>query len=423
MKARVIIPLALLLSTFPFTLHSQMSWQKYESNPVIASSNHLGISGMPDDIFAFTPCVVAQDGGYRMWYSGMRGYYDFSISEAWSNDGRRWFVSKVPVLSPGGFDATGLRGPCVVKRPGGYNMYYYTGSGSSLKIGLATSEDGNTWTKYEGNPVLAPGEAGSWESVGVWAPMVTFEGGRFRMWYEGFDGQWASIGHATSEDGIHWTKDGANPVVPHGSSPDFDFRSAGEPRVLRIRFQYLLFYTGTNGSQSNSVGLATSRDGRTWTKHGPVLLPTAGAWDRSHTAACAVVLKDETLHMWYSGGSGSDWQIGYASCPYRTEDVDPLDQSALRIRSNYPNPFNPITTLSFVVPTAGRVRIVIYDMLGRVVRQLVDREMADGERTITWDGTADNGSQVASGSYVSRIEFLPPGATPSSAVQKMMIVR
>ncbi|MFH1502553.1 MAG: C1 family peptidase [Candidatus Eisenbacteria bacterium] len=73
---------------------------------------------------------------------------------------------------------------------------------------------------------------------------------------------------------------------------------------------------------------------------------------------------------------------------------------------NYPNPFNPSTSISYVVPASGaRVTIVVYDLSGRVVRTLVDGEKPAGEHAAVWLGRDDGGSELASGVYFYRVRI------------------
>jgi hypothetical protein len=70
---------------------------------------------------------------------------------------------------------------------------------------------------------------------------------------------------------------------------------------------------------------------------------------------------------------------------------------------NVPNPFNPSTTLRYVVPARSHVTLAIYDVAGRLVTTLVDTERTPGVSEIEWNGTDANGNPVASGVYVSRL--------------------
>jgi hypothetical protein len=65
----------------------------------------------------------------------------------------------------------------------------------------------------------------------------------------------------------------------------------------------------------------------------------------------------------------------------------------------FPNPFNPRTTISFVIPEAAHVDLTIYDVQGRKVRTLVDRELRAGRHEVSWDGNNDDGQRSSSGLY------------------------
>ena len=73
--------------------------------------------------------------------------------------------------------------------------------------------------------------------------------------------------------------------------------------------------------------------------------------------------------------------------------------------SNYPNPFNPRTTVSYTVPSRGAVSITIYDANGARIATLVDHvDRSAGAYTIEWDGRAQSGATVSTGMYFARIE-------------------
>ncbi|MBN1561038.1 hypothetical protein JW998_12365, partial [candidate division KSB1 bacterium] len=96
-------------------------------------------------------------------------------------------------------------------------------------------------------------------------------------------------------------------------------------------------------------------------------------------------------------------------------DVVPLFYS---LAQNSPNPFNPSTTIAYDLPTAGYVRLIIYDLLGRQIRTLVDSHKPTGRFRVTWDGRDENGLSVAGGLYFCRMQ-----AGEYSAVVKMVLVR
>jgi hypothetical protein len=74
------------------------------------------------------------------------------------------------------------------------------------------------------------------------------------------------------------------------------------------------------------------------------------------------------------------------------------------LEQNYPNPFNPTTNIKYSIPNDGLVKLKIYDLLGREVKQLVNSVQTAGYYTSEWDGTNNNGMKTASGIYFYRLE-------------------
>jgi len=122
-----------------------------------------------------------------------------------------------PVVSPGPkgtWDAGAIGSMNVLKVGETFHMYYEAWGvrGTSvadyltLQIGHATSGDGLHWTKDPANPVLPKGDG--WDKDGTWDPFVIFENGVFKMWYGGGENTHCDWGYATSKDGTHFTKAG-----------------------------------------------------------------------------------------------------------------------------------------------------------------------------------------------------------------------
>jgi len=76
---------------------------------------------------------------------------------------------------------------------------------------------------------------------------------------------------------------------------------------------------------------------------------------------------------------------------------------AYELSQNWPNPFNASTVIDFGLPQPGDVRLVVYDVLGRRVRHLLDDYLLAGYHSFTWNGLDDHGSPVASGMYFYRL--------------------
>jgi hypothetical protein len=177
------------------------------------------------------------------------------------------------------FDSVFALNPSVV---GGatYEMWYAGWSGDTepigggrvrhinYRIGHAVSADGLAWTKQPGpaggGAVIGLGGAGAPDSRGAADPFVIKEGGVYRMWYAGYDGEVWRICTASSLDGQLWTKQGIA-LGPGGDALDeLGLRS---PVVIRRNGGYELWYQGRSRSvPAFHVRRATGPDGNSWKK-------------------------------------------------------------------------------------------------------------------------------------------------------------
>lgn len=91
----------------------------------------------------------------------------------------------------------------------------------------------------------------------------------------------------------------------------------------------------------------------------------------------------------------------------KATDVDDTNQGQLPsnfdLAQNYPNPFNSSTVIQFALPSASRVQLDIFNILGQKVKSLVDQELPAGVVSVTWDGRNETGNNVASGVYFYRM--------------------
>jgi len=74
------------------------------------------------------------------------------------------------------------------------------------------------------------------------------------------------------------------------------------------------------------------------------------------------------------------------------------------LHQNYPNPFNPVTTLRYDLPEDAMVNITIYDMMGRIIKTMVNQNQNSGYKSIQWDATNNQGQPVSAGVYLYTIE-------------------
>lgn len=286
---------------------------KYGGNPVVS----VGPNGAWDDEDVWQPTVLKEGSSYKMWYVG----YDGStrrIGYATSPDGLTWTKhGSNPVLLPGtGWESNGVFAPAVITDSGLYKMWYAGGDNEgAVRIGYATSPDGVAWTKYDSNPVLGVGGDGTWEDEDVVEPTVLRMDSTYHLWYSAYDGQTSRIGHATSLDGITWSKDTANPVLDLGAPGAWDWLDVYGPSVIRYNDTFLLWYAGETLPEAYQTGYALSPDGSAWTRQ-QMLIPegSPGAFDDDSADYPAVITETGRFKIWYSGlKDGGSYTIGYAT--------------------------------------------------------------------------------------------------------------
>lgn len=94
--------------------------------------------------------------------------------------------------------------------------------------------------------------------------------------------------------------------------------------------------------------------------------------------------------------------LGFLYAPLSIDDQG-LVPMTFAVSQNFPNPFNPTTTISYQVPRSVNVTLQVYNVLGQRVKTLVNNRMDAGFYKAVWDGTNDYGAKVASGIYIYRL--------------------
>jgi hypothetical protein len=222
---------------------------------------------------------------YRMWYWDVSALYDVSaIGYTESPDGVSWYNYQpcqngaVPIVSGGDpWWNRGSYGPCdVLYNPGASNtgtdwtftMYYDGTTGGDEAIGLGFAADGITWTGYDADsdgkadPVLnGTYNSGDWDYNYVGrATIIKNADDDYEMWYSGGTGAMNhGIGYATSPDGIHWIRDGGNPIFHKGDGVGWRDSRTYCPAVLKDGSSYKMWLAGKDGETGDySIGYATA---------------------------------------------------------------------------------------------------------------------------------------------------------------------
>ncbi|MBC8872791.1 MAG: hypothetical protein H8E44_25440 [Planctomycetes bacterium] len=205
-----------------------IQWAKYEKNPLFPGS---------------MPYAIKVGNTFRLYHPGKGG-----LQMRTSEDGFNW-------SKPTRVLAGGIMDPCVVPAGGKFHLYY-CGGGRKTKNGkqvwefksyMATSEDGISWKK-EPKPALPLGPPGSWDESSHAGPCVLKLEDGFHMWYLG-SGTYKDhiawrIGHATSPDGLNWTKSGKEPVLDVGKPGDWDCGTFMSFDIIFRDGKFLFWYAG-----------------------------------------------------------------------------------------------------------------------------------------------------------------------------------
>lgn len=188
----------------------------------------------------------------------------------------------------------GASSPAIVRLGSTYYLYYSAGAYGAIVIGVATSPDGLTW--LDRGTVIPTGFQGSNDSADVLYQTVVRVGSTFHMWYSGQNGATGiyQIEHATSADGLNWTGRGTalSPQIVAGTA-----ESTYAPAVVVNNGVYTMWYTTFNGTDT-TIWVATSNDGVTWVRRGPVMAPQPGN-DAKGPKMPTVVLTASGYGMWY----------------------------------------------------------------------------------------------------------------------------
>jgi hypothetical protein len=99
------------------------------------------------------------------------------------------------------------------------------------------------------------------------------------------------------------------------------------------------------------------------------------------------------------------------------EGIDGIPEGFV-LEQNYPNPFNPSTTINYQLNEGGKVQLIVYNVLGKKVRTLVNENKGIGSHSVTWNATDEAGKRVASGVYFYKLV-----AGSNSSMKKMLLIK
>ena len=200
----------------------------------------------------------------------------------------------------------------------------------------------------------------------------------------------------TTDFGQTWEDLSGFADVPYGAPSSNGFPDVAVYDLLVMPHNTDILWAGTE------VGLFVSNDGGQSWEYSDNGLPAVAIW-RMLIVDEEIVLATHGRGIWTLDMSG----------PVATEDNTSDLPDAIRLEPNYPNPFNPATTLTFAIPAESKVTLKVYDITGRQVATVTDQTYQAGKHQLNWDA-----SSLASGTYFARLQ-----AGSEVRTQRMMLIK
>jgi len=303
--------LLFLAGNLAFARHDD-GWIKSPGNPMLS----LGTGSDFDSQNIMSPSVVKEGGRYYLFYSGgplgpRNGgeLVRYQLGLALSADGEHWKKTGKPLLPLGERDnfhvtPTLLRDPdgSLRKQDGRWHMIYCGNRENDIEY--ATSLDGLQWVKDNRSPVYRR----------AYAPSLVQAGPELRMYYihdarleKGEKRPW-EVHLATGRDLFSLKPHPANPMIK--ISQPWEKDALFYPFVIRERKTWIMFYASYwnkknpgDRTRCTAIGMATSPDGVSWTKHeaNPILTPIPGsAYESVYNSSQSVIWDGDHYKMYYA---------------------------------------------------------------------------------------------------------------------------
>lgn len=291
---------------------TRFAWKRFSGNPVFPAT-----AGTWREAQTANPDLLVKGDTCYMYFRGQRGGHDrigVATIPVEKFDGFTWNISPAPIIDvgePGSWDERHALDPAAVLVKGKVFLYY-TGSSARADraICLAVSDDGVHFTKYGHNPVVVGG-----------GPEVVYRDGVFYLYFwkpvpgrNGFQ-----IHYATSADGYHFAEPVQSLALPVGTEGSWDSFTAETPRVFSEGGLSYMVYCGSDRNKDYpfNAGLATSRDLVHWVKYpgNPIFSRgDEGQWDEGAIWFTTVEKMNGRYYMWYEGyGGGAARTVPYGS--------------------------------------------------------------------------------------------------------------
>lgn len=267
-----------------------------------SSFHKLGlVRGLPEAAAVgdgvLSPAVIEHEGVLHLWYAEKVGT-KYTLFHSESRDGGESFSS--PIAATGLGDAHANAYPTVWREDGTFKLIF--GSGT---FKVATSDDGVHFTLASAPILGASFVADRFDALSVVYPNRVADGDGAVLFFSGYDGRRVRIGRAVQNAEGSFVVDPPRPILDLGAATDFDNAAVAQSHVQRAFDQWWMLYGGYDTSRSSPgpyrIGMASSPDGLTWTKHGVALELSTNGTDAWSTRDPALVPAGDHWLLFYVG--------------------------------------------------------------------------------------------------------------------------
>ncbi len=385
--------------------HTIGTFYKLPKNPVLSPAH--GGWDMQD---VADPFVLVTADSILLFYDGSaKGHY--SLGYVVRDDAGWGWVGRKQILKGDkqNWRSFHLIAPTIV--PGKNQLLIFNGNNSDselgYKAGLAQKDKSGQWQYKSVKPLFKPGPK-DWDFAGnAYQDVVYFpKEKKYKMWYSGFFGPFASIGLAESDDGIVWRKIKNKPIFessPGVIAPDIIFN--GET--------YTMYFAQLNLNRGfrTVIKSAESQDGISWGNIKTILKPKA-KWEGKRLMRPNISFFEEQVHLFYCAQKGSKWQIGEAIADAQFEAAgmwqsEKIKNTYSRLRIKFEQPFQTVLKIKLLDEANG-------------AGQIIDLELEKSElRSGVFSSSASIDPNLAS--FIIQVDLISENETRSPVVYEIIL--